>query len=165
MSEVVENRVVEALSPVVKTMGVELVEAEWTGGLLKLVVDADDGVSTDTLAKVNRLVYPLIEQQSLLPSAFSLEVTSPGLEKPLTKPIHFQRSQGKQVSVRKKSSPHHLMGKIVSADETAIEVEPTEIDGKATSDADNLTIELDDITKAKLVFDWKAALSASKKKR
>src|SRR5688572_26160369 len=102
----VEERVDELLSPVVATLDVELVDVELAGGILRLTVDRpdrrdrEDGVTTDQLAKVNRLVGPLLDQHDPIPGRYTLEVSSPGLERSLKRPDHYRRAVGEVVVVK-----------------------------------------------------------------
>ncbi len=156
-----EERVSEALVPVIQAMGAQLYEVEWNGGLLKLTVDVEGGASTDKLAEVHRLVYPLVEQQNLVGSNFSLEVTSPGLERQLTTLVQFEMSVGKNVSIRKSTKPHHIMGELVSVDNISASFNLLEVNDKPV-DEELIEIPIEDISKAKTVFDWKSALSEDK---
>jgi len=68
--------------------------------LVKVVVDADDGVGLDEVAEVSRKVSAALdENEHVLASAYTLEVTSPGLDRPLTQPRHWRRARFRLVKV------------------------------------------------------------------
>lgn len=68
--------------------------------LVKVVVDSDDGVGLDEIAEVSRKVSATLdENEHVLASAYTLEVTSPGLDRPLTQPRHWRRARYRLVKV------------------------------------------------------------------
>jgi ribosome maturation factor RimP len=75
--------------------------------LVKVVVDADDGVGLDEVAEVSRAVSAELDRHDdLIAGAYTLEVTSPGVDRPLSKPRHWRRSRYRLVRV----SPHEGAG-------------------------------------------------------
>ncbi|OZM74382.1 ribosome maturation factor RimP [Amycolatopsis antarctica] len=68
--------------------------------LVKVVVDSDEGVGLDEVAGVSRAVAAVLdENEHLLEGAYTLEVTSPGVERPLTQPRHWRRARYRLVRV------------------------------------------------------------------
>ncbi|MEV5718641.1 ribosome maturation factor RimP [Amycolatopsis mediterranei] len=68
--------------------------------LVKVVVDSDDGVGLDEIAEISRTVSATLdENEHVLASAYTLEVTSPGLDRPLTQPRHWRRARFRLVKV------------------------------------------------------------------
>jgi ribosome maturation factor RimP len=68
--------------------------------LVKVVVDSDDGVGLDEIAEISRTVSATLdENEHVLASAYTLEVTSPGLDRPLTQPRHWRRARYRLVKV------------------------------------------------------------------
>ncbi|AXB48041.1 ribosome maturation factor RimP [Amycolatopsis albispora] len=68
--------------------------------LVKVVVDGEDGVGLDEVAEVSRTVSAALdEQEHILAGAYTLEVTSPGVDRPLSKPRHWRRARFRQVRV------------------------------------------------------------------
>ncbi len=96
----VQERVHDLLDGVVATLDVELVDVEFTGGTLRVTVDAEGGVTTESLAEVNRLISPILDQHDPVPGRYTLEVSSPGLERPLRRHDHYRRAIGEQVVVK-----------------------------------------------------------------
>jgi len=97
-----ETAKLERLAQVVEEVlpaGTELVEARFGGGpLLTLLVDREDGpVDHEFCAQVTSLVSPALEAEGY---AGMIEVSSPGIERPLTKPEHFRRFAGREAKVK-----------------------------------------------------------------
>lgn len=90
------------LEPVVEATGFELVHLEFvTGGqsVLRLYIDAPGGIEVEDCEQVSREVSAVLDVEDPLPGNYHLEVTSPGLDRPLTKPAHFERFAGEEVRV------------------------------------------------------------------
>lgn len=90
------------LEPVLEAMGYELVclERPAGGGLLRLYIDAEAGITVDDCEAVSRQVSGVLDVEDPLPGAYRLEVSSPGLDRPLVKPEHFERFSGARVKLR-----------------------------------------------------------------
>ena len=92
------------LEPVLERDGYELVEVEWTrsGGrwTLRLFIDRQGGVGIDDCQSVSRTVEPILDVEDFIDAAYDLEVSSPGLDRPLRKPEHFERYAGQRVVVK-----------------------------------------------------------------
>lgn len=102
---------VAAIEPVVETEGYELVELELVsdagGAIVRLYVDTVPpstearGVSIEDCTRVSRRVSELLDETEVVPGGeYRLEVSSPGVFRPLTKPEHFERSIGARVRVK-----------------------------------------------------------------
>ena len=103
MSEV--SAVTSAIEPVVRSLDLDLedVRISTVGRrkLVKVVVDGDDGVNLDLVADVSRAAGTAIEEANIMGDAdWTLEVTSPGVERPLTLPRHWRRAVGRMVKVQ-----------------------------------------------------------------
>ena len=148
------------VGPYVAAEGVELDDVEVLGGgkLLRVVVDSDEALGLDRLADLSRGISRLIENDDPFPGAYTLEVTSPGLERKLRRPEHFQKALNTDVHIktfRKIDDDKHHRGVLVSADADAIVVD---VDG-----ADR-RLEMSDISSARTVFEWKRGEKPGKKK-
>jgi ribosome maturation factor RimP len=129
MSNPVVERVHLLVAPIVADLGLELYDLEFAGGVLKVIVDtpvpSEQSVSLDTIALITRLLSREFDHSDPMPGRYTLEVTSPGLERTLRVPRHFQREVGKIVALRLHQSldgERRLQGVIVSADEAAVTV-------------------------------------------
>jgi ribosome maturation factor RimP len=102
----IEKQLLEAIEPVVRGHALELVDAivrRGRGrGLLRIVVDTPDGdgrVRLDECAAVSREVGHTLDALDLIPGSYTLEVTSPGIDRTLGREIDFERAVGREVAV------------------------------------------------------------------
>ena len=93
----------ELLAPVVGGLGYELWELEFApragGGLLRLYIDSPEGVSLEDCERVSRAVSETLDAADPIPGAYTLEVSSPGLDRVLRTPAHFERFTGERVKL------------------------------------------------------------------
>jgi ribosome maturation factor RimP len=99
------DRLVEMFVPVVELHGLELDEVHLSPAgqrrILRVVVDKDGGVTLDDIADVSHGVSQVLDDTDVLGgTAYTLEVTSPGVDRPLTEPRHWRRATGRLVKVR-----------------------------------------------------------------
>ncbi|MCB0988353.1 MAG: ribosome maturation factor RimP, partial [Acidimicrobiales bacterium] len=94
------TRVRELVAPSVSEAGAEIYDVELAGGILRITLDRPDGVSIDLIAAVTRAVSRLLDEADPIAGEYTLEVTSPGLERPLRTPEHFVRAVGSTVTVK-----------------------------------------------------------------
>ncbi|HEV2212062.1 MAG TPA: ribosome maturation factor RimP [Gammaproteobacteria bacterium] len=91
------------LEPVAAALGYELVELEFhpqgRGGLLRLYIDRAEGVGLDDCEKVSRQVSALLDVEDPIPGAYTLEVSSPGLDRPLRRPEDYTRFAGQRAKL------------------------------------------------------------------
>ena len=155
MSNPVVERVHLLVAPIVADLGLELYDLEFVGGVLKVVVDtpspSEQSVSLDTIALITRLLSREFDHSDPMPGRYTLEVTSPGLERTLRVPHHFQREVGKIVALRLHQSlngERRLQGVIIRADESSVTVR--------TDDAlhTEVVVPYQIIDRARTVFKW-----------
>jgi ribosome maturation factor RimP len=93
----------ELLGPVVSDLGYELWELEYVpragGGVLRLYIDLAEGISLEDCERVSRAVSALLDTADPIPGHYTLEVSSPGLDRVLRTPAHFERFAGEWVKV------------------------------------------------------------------
>jgi len=125
----------ELLEPTIARLGYELSDLELTvggkHGVLRLFIDKADGIGLDDCEKVSRAVGALLDVEDPLPGHYDLEVSSPGLDRKLTKVEHFQRFTGEIVKVQMRfpiEGRRRFRGTLVSSDEQNIVVE---VDGES----------------------------------
>ena len=91
-------------APVAQQMGLELwdvtSEKEGAGWYLRYLIDREGGVDIDQCEAFSRQVSDLLDEADPIPQSYTLEVGSPGIERKLTQPWHFQRYLGRPVVVR-----------------------------------------------------------------
>ena len=104
MSINVVEAVTTMVAPILADLSLELYDLEFAGGILRITIDTptgqDAGVDVDQISRVTRLLGRELEHDDVVPGRFTLEVTSPGLERTLRTPHHFQREVGKNVTIR-----------------------------------------------------------------
>ena len=151
----VVDRVTSLVAPIVTDLGLDLYDIEYTGGIVRIVVDTQPGgqagVSLENIALITRLVSREFDHSDPIPGRYTLEVTSPGLERTLRLPRHFVREVGKTIAVRLSSAldgQRRIQGDLVSASEDTIVVRLT--DNALTE----VTIPLSIVERAKTVFQW-----------
>ena len=139
------------LEPTVVRLGYELSDLEvrlgGKGGLVRVFIDRPEGVGLADCERVSEAVSALLDVEDPVPGHYDLEVSSPGLDRKLTKIEHFQRFTGDTVKIKTRfpiEGRRRFRGRLVSADEDRILVE---VDGESH------TLELATIDTARLVPD------------
>jgi len=132
-------RVASLIEPVLKAMDIDLegvkIAAAGRRRVLRIIVDADGGVSLDDIAEVSREVAARLDARNAMGDApYTLEVTSPGVDRPLTQPRHWRRAIGRLVVVavteedhpsRQESpgSPVDHEARVIDADQQSVTLE------------------------------------------
>jgi ribosome maturation factor RimP len=119
MAAVSPDRVRAAVSPVVEHAGFDLedlvVRPVGRRNVVRVVVDRDGGVDLDAIADVSRLVSDALDGSDAMGAgAYTLEVTSPGVDRPLTEPRHWRRAVGRLVATPA------VTGRVVAADDEGV---------------------------------------------
>jgi len=104
------ERISDLLEPAVTAMGMDLEDVRITSAgrrrLLRVVVDSDGGVSLDDIALVSRELSATLDRAAAMGEApYTLEVSSPGVDRPLTEPKHWRRAVGRLVTAPLRSQP------------------------------------------------------------
>jgi ribosome maturation factor RimP len=140
-----------ALEPVVSAADLELVDVELRSGVLLVTVDRAGGVDLEALTDANRAVSSVLDELDPIPGRYTLEVSSPGVERTLRTPAHFIKAIGETVTVKTRPQvpgERRLRGELLAADQTGLElaVEGAE-DGR-------MRLAYSDIDRARTVFVW-----------
>lgn len=99
-------RVWELAAPLAAAQGLEIIDIELRregsrgGRVLRLYLDKDGGPNMDELSRVSRDLGAALDEHDVVEGAYTLEVSSPGINRPLKLPEHFERFVGKRVRVR-----------------------------------------------------------------
>lgn len=140
--------------PVVEGAGLELVDVTWTGRgrrpLLRITVDRDGGVDLDTISAVSEKVSRRLDLEGFEPGPYQLEVTTPGIERPLRGPDDFRRAVGERVRVR--TSNGTIEGDLRDADAEQIRI---------AAEEGERPVRLADVDAARTVVDWDQELKRS----
>jgi ribosome maturation factor RimP len=151
------DMVVRTLTPAVTDLGLELYDVAMTGNgrarILRVMVDREGGVDLDAIAAATQAVSPLLDVPPLddvITGSYALEVSSPGLERPLRTPAHFTGAVGETVSVKTRAGDDHgarrVRGVVTTADDGGFEL--------ALDDGSTEHLRYDDVTQARTVFEW-----------
>lgn len=115
----------DLITPVVEGQGYELVRVLTMGGethpTLQVMIDTLNGknITVDDCAKVSRALSDVLDEKDPIEEKYSLEVSSPGLDRPLTKPAHFEKYVGYDIKLEteeKIDNRKRFKGKILKAD-------------------------------------------------
>jgi ribosome maturation factor RimP len=146
------GRVRAVVAPIASDLGLDLYDVEQRGGTLRITLDtpagSDVGVTLDTIALASRLMSKALDQDDPIPSRYTLEVTSPGIERSLRVPAHFQREVGKVVAIRLSNvinEQRRVQGELVAADDDGVTVRTAEGEQR---------VAYADIDRARTVFEW-----------
>ncbi len=127
--------VVEVIEPVVTGLGYELVGAEFgqaeNGMTLRIYIDKPDGILMEDCATVSRQLNAVLDVEDTIKSAYLLEVSSPGVDRPLFKEEHFAVQVGEQVRVRMAeavSGRRNFKGELIAVKDGLATVEVDGID-------------------------------------
>jgi ribosome maturation factor RimP len=147
-----QNAVRAAAEPVLSSLGLELVDVEIVGSgkarTLRLTVDREGGIDLDALAEANRPVSDALDTVDVLSGRYTLELSSPGVERPLRRPSDFARFVGTMISVKSHDpvdGARRHRGLLAEVDDTGIAVE---VDGE------HRRFSYDAIASARTVFEW-----------
>lgn len=150
MSSATRDLLQQIVTPVVNAEGLDLEEFDLAQAgrrsRLRIIVDSDDGVDLDHCAEVSRLISRALDDDDVMgDTPYTLEVSSPGVSRPLTLPRHWSRSVGRLVRVRRHDDGE-VTGRVVEAGESS-----------AVLDVNGTTREVayDDVRKAKVQVEFR----------
>lgn len=153
----VANKVAALVAPMAEALSLQIYDIDYNGGILRVVLDTPpgqpSGVSLDDLSLVTRQLGRELDHSDPVPGRYTLEVTSPGLERTLRRPEHFAREVGKTINIRLHApvnGSRRVQGLLVAAAGANVTVR----------DADSLVdieIAIADIERARTVFEWSGA--------
>ncbi len=148
----VNNRLQEVIEPAVTALGYELVGIEYLSqgrhSVLRVYIDSEAGINVDDCARVSHQVSAALDVEDPISGHYMLEVSSPGVERPLFTPEHFARYAGQQVQIRVRTpvaGRRKFKGLLGGVRDGAVVLE---VEGQ------ELVLPLDDIEKAHLVPQW-----------
>lgn len=119
------------------------------GRVLRIIVDGE-GLGVDRLADLARGLSRLLDDEPGLQNRYQLEVSSPGLERKLRRPSHYQKSMGREVVVKTAITDHKTTyrGTLTDADESGFTVD---------AEQGPIRVSYEDVVSAKTVFRWEKA--------
>jgi ribosome maturation factor RimP len=149
-------RVTELARQAAAADGVEVLEARLTGGsggrVLQVVLDADHPVEADVVEQVTRRLSRALDEVDPIPGRYTLQVATPGLDRPLRSARDFRRQRGHQVRVQvagAESAPdapvRHIEGTVLEVDEQAVTL---------LVDGERVAVPLARVLKGRVVLPW-----------
>lgn len=145
------DRLREIVEPLCLDLSVELYDLELNGGVLKVTVDQAEGIGMAAIAPLTREISRALDVHDPISGHFTLEVTSPGLERALRTPAHYVRAIGTPIKLKLRpgvAEDRRVEGMVLAADDTGVVL------GPAPSRADERRFAYVDIDKARTVFEW-----------
>lgn len=145
------DRVRELVAPIVSDAGADLYDVEFNGSVLRVLVDRNDGIDVGAISSISRRVARALDALDTVPGRYTLEVSSPGLERPLRSAEHFARALGEQVTVKTREpidGRRRFDGELTASSDHGIEVLTAQ---------GVLSLDHGQIAKARTVFSWDPA--------
>lgn len=125
----------ELLQPGAQALGYELVAVEMSGGdtsIVRVYIDTPNGINVDDCAKASRQFSAILDVEDPISNRYTLEVSSPGMDRPLAKPEHFQAALGEDVKIKMVTlvnGRRRFTGELIEANN---EFAVVEVDGEQT---------------------------------
>ena len=146
-----EGRLFNLIEPLCKNYNILLHEIELKGShrnrIIKVTVDTEKGITLDECQLLNRKISDLFIQKEIIKEEYRLEVSSPGINKPLQYPFEYRRNIGRDLKVcyYKKGTINETVGKLIDYNEKNITLENSK---------EKLIIPLDEIKRALIKLKW-----------
>jgi ribosome maturation factor RimP len=137
------------LRTLLSTLNIELYDVEFAKGTLNVVVTAPGGIDLDALTKANRTIGEWLDLNDPIPGHYTLDVSSPGLERKLRTAAHFRSAIGSVVTLRELRTgqpTRRLEGTVTAVTDSTVTIEDRELGV--------LEISLDQVERARTVFVW-----------
>jgi ribosome maturation factor RimP len=154
-AQALHDRIAEVAERVAASEGLELVEVELRGNgasrLLRITIDKPEGVSLNDCENLSRQLGTILDVEELVPGGrYQLEVSSPGVERKLFRPIDFERFLGERIKVtlhQPRAGRKTFEGRLSAFKDNVVSLE--------VSDSETLALPLDEIFRANLKFEWR----------
>ena len=147
------DRVHALVAPIAADLQLDVYDIERRVATMRVTLDtppgSESGINLDALSLATRLISRELDHEDPITGHYTLEVTSPGLERQLRTSAHFQREVGKTVTVRLRdpeADPRRIQGALIAADDRSATL--------LLDDGAERSVSLDDIDKARTVFEW-----------
>ena len=154
------EQIEQLIQPILKDLGCELVDLEYQqeqrGWVLRVFLDKDGGINLDDCAKASREISSLLDVENLISTAYNLEVSSPGIERPLKKASDFERFVGQLAKIKTLDAidPDETGKNRKTFVGTLSGFEAGDVSLKLKKDAAAIRIALHQIDKANLKFEF-----------
>jgi ribosome maturation factor RimP len=155
-SRSVVDRISETITPILWTLGLELADVICVGqgsrSVVRVFIDKPEGVTLDDCERAHKALGPALDVADPFPHAYTLEVSSPGLDRPFKRLQDYRRNIGKRVSVKLKeplAGQWRLVGTLTGVTDNSVTMEISE-----PPPARTVTLEQRSIGEAKRVVTW-----------
>ena len=154
------DRVRALVEPLAEQAGAHVYDVTFAGGKLVVALSRAGGIDLEALTDVSRQLNALLDEQDVVTGSYTLEVTSPGLERVLRTAEHFAGAVGDEVTIRTKpdvEGERRVRGTVlgVAGDEVTVALE----------DGGERTVRIADVERARTVFTWGGAEKPGKPKQ
>jgi ribosome maturation factor RimP len=143
------DRVRDIVVPLVEAADLDLYDLDLAGGVLQVLVDCPGGADIGAVSRLARVISRALDEHDPIDGNYALEVSTPGLERPLRTPDHFAHAVGTSVKIKTKpgtDGDRRVEGTVAEADDTSVTVQDT--------DGERHTLRYDDIERARTTFEW-----------
>ncbi len=140
------------VEPLCAAAGVELYDVELAGPILRVLVEREGGIDVDTLSSLSRAVSESLDESDPIEGRYTLEVSSPGLERPLRSARHFEAVVGQRVKLRtgaRADGPRRVDGTLVAVEDGGDTLVVESVDDGARHQVPRSAVE-----RARTVFVW-----------
>jgi ribosome maturation factor RimP len=144
------------LRSLLSPLGLSLYDLELAAGTLHVTVNKEGGVDLEALTKANRVISEWLDANDPIPGRFTLDVSSPGLERRLRTAVHFRSTIGEVVTLRELrdgESTRRLEGAVLDADDHSVTLDDHE--------QGRVVVKLANVERARTVFKWGAEAKPS----
>ena len=155
-SRSVVDRISEAVSPILWTLGLELADVVCVGqgprSVVRVFIDKSEGVTLDDCERAHKALGPALDVADPFPHAYTLEVSSPGLDRPFKRIQDYRRAIGKRVTLKLReplAGQWRLVGTLADVTEHTVSLEVNDPPPPRT-----VTLEYKVINEAKRVVTW-----------
>jgi ribosome maturation factor RimP len=139
----------DLVCPLLSDVGIDLYDVEVLPGILRVLIDREGGVDLEAITSATAAISDALDGCDPLDGSYTLEVSSPGLERPLRRPEHYRRSIGDAVAVRTRPGvpgDRRAEGLLLRADDLGITI--------SSPGGDVRTLRYEEIERARSVFQW-----------
>ena len=147
------DRVHALVAPIAADLQLDVYDIERRGATMRITLDthpgSESGISLDSLSLATRLISRELDHEDPITGQYTLEVTSPGLERQLRTAAHYQREVGKTISVRLRdpqADPRRFQGALIAANDRTATL--------LLDDGAERTVSIGEVDKARTVFEW-----------
>lgn len=148
----IEDRVFSLINESVQSLNLSIYDIEYvkegSSWYLRIFIDKDGMVDINDCENVSRLIDPMLDEADIIKSAYCLEVSSPGIERALRKPEHFEKYKDSEVEVslfKPYNKQKVLKGVLLNGDDKKLTI---------SIDDEEITLNMKDISKVKLIYNF-----------